>query len=117
VSYAAVLGYRRSRRNFLGMQARVVTIRDGELRVVDRAGEVNERVAVADTRATLKRGMVEVTAGDRSFFLFGYPAINKVPRELLERMEAADVMPEPGESAFKVSRQFLEVMQEHGARP
>jgi hypothetical protein len=45
------------------------------------------------------------------------PVINKVPRELLERMEPAEVMPEPGESAFKVSRQLLEMMQEHGAQP
>ena len=78
-SFAGVLGYRRSRRNILGMQARLVTIRDGELRVVDREDTQQERVELAGAEVELKRGMVEVAAGERSFFLFGYSQVNKIP--------------------------------------
>ena len=52
-----MLGYRRSRRNILGMQARLVTIHDGVLTVSDRDGEENERVDVATATVELKRGL------------------------------------------------------------
>lgn len=43
-SFSGLLGYRRSRWNFLGGQVRLATIRDGTLRVVDASGDEVERV-------------------------------------------------------------------------
>lgn len=121
-SYAAVLGYRRSRHNFIGMQARVVTIRDGVLQVVDRRGEVSERVGLAGARVGLKRGVVEVVAGERRFFLFGWSSANKMPDELALRLaaESAELVLDPTArrsafDAFAVSRQLRDVLVAAGA--
>ena len=103
------------------MQARLVTIRDGELRVVDREDTEQERVELAGAEVELKRGMVEVAAGERSFFLFGYSQVNKIPPELVERAarERADVTGRDAGlvvGAFAASRELLEALVAQGAR-
>jgi hypothetical protein len=109
-SFAAVLGYRRSRHDFICMQARLVTVRGGVLEVTDRHGTVEERHDLAGTRVELKRGLVAVTADGRRFFLFGYSSLNKMPEDLMQRLRAARrgrVLGEPGR---------LRDAPDHGAR-
>jgi hypothetical protein len=121
-STTAIVGFRRSRRSFLGSQVRVLTVRDGLLRVVAPDGEEQERVALSEAQVGLKRGMVEVSAPGRRFFLYGLPGINKIPAAVVERARA-----EPSETglgpaegtldAFAVSRAVYELLESHGARP
>jgi hypothetical protein len=122
--FVGIVGYRRSRRNILGMQARMVTLRDGVLRVVDKDDEEHERVTVAGAAVELKRGMVQVVDGENAFFLFGYGGHNKVPRELIElatRQDAETAMA-PGEGMFSAldaagkSRALYDLLLQAGAR-
>ena len=122
-SFAGILGYRKQRWNSLGMQARVITVRDGTLRVVTKDGEEQERVELAGVRTELKRGMVEVTAGDRRFFVYGYPQTNKVPDELVARVveEQPDavIAYDPAKvfkGPFDASRALHEALLAHGAQ-
>ena len=66
--FVGIVGYRRSRRNILGMQARMVTVRDGVLRVVDKDDAQIEQVTLAGAAVELKRGMVQVVDGENAFF-------------------------------------------------
>ena len=102
------------------MQARFVTVADGVLTVEDEDGETVERVELASARAELKRGLVEIATGDRSFFLYGYGSPNKVPEALVRRLAAA----EPDESvapggmpwtAMGASQDLLAALERHGA--
>lgn len=120
-STTAVVGYRRSRRNILGTQARVITVRDGVLRVIDQHGAEQERLALSEAEVRLKRGLVEVAARGRSFFLYGLGAPNKLPEGLIEQVRA-----EPSETglgpadgalgAAAVSQAVLDLLIAHGAR-
>ncbi len=93
--FVGIVGYRRSRRNILGMQARMVTVRDGVLRVVDKDDAQIEQVTLAGAAVELKRGMVQVVDGENAFFVYGLAGSNKVPDELTElatRQEAEIAM-------------------------
>jgi hypothetical protein len=124
-SLAGVFGYRKQRWNSLGMQGRVITIRDGTLRVIDKNGEEQEHVPLAGAQVELKRGLVEVIAEDCRFFVFGYPAINRLPDELIIR--AAQEQPhdivgdyDPAKvfkGPFEAGRALYEALLAHGASP
>jgi len=122
--FVGIVGYRRSRRNFLGMQARMVTLRDGLLRVVDKDDVESERVTLAGAAVELRRGMVQVDDGDNAFFLFGYGATNKVPSELVELIsrQEAEIALAPGQDKFNVgeafaaSRVLYDLLLQAGAR-
>lgn len=125
-STTGIVGYRRSRRNILGTQARLVCVDGGVLRVLDRDGHENERVDLQTAEVRLRRGLIEVSAGDRRFHLYGLADVNRVPTELV-----ALAAREPAEQGIGVargglvsgplgaasaSRALLDVLTRHGAR-
>jgi hypothetical protein len=122
--FVGIVGYRRSRRNILGMQARMVTLRDGVLRVVDKDDREVERVTVGAAAVELRRGMVQVADGDNAFFLYGTGGHNKVPGELLQlaSRQEAELAMAPGEGMFSAldaaakSRALYDLLREAGAR-
>ena len=124
--FVGIAGYRRSRRNILGMQARMVTVRDGVLRVVDKDDAQIEQVTLAGAAVELKRGMVQVVDGENAFFVYGFAGSNKVPRELAElttRQEAElamgpshDVPLLEGLDAAQRSRALYDLLLQAGAR-
>lgn len=121
-----IVGYRRSRRNILGIQARLVRVDDGVLRVLDSEGQENERVELRTAEVRLRRGLVEVRAGDRRFHLYGLASANRIPTDLvaLATREPAEqnigvapggLVSEPL-GAASASRALLDVLTRHGAR-
>jgi hypothetical protein len=121
LSTGAIVGYRRSRRNIFGTQARFVLVADGELRVLGADGSADEQVALADARVELKRGMLEVAVGDRRFFLYGLGGANRVPPQLVEvaQRHPVDQGIEHDGSALAsaaAGRALRDVLVAHGAR-
>jgi hypothetical protein len=126
-SFLGVLGYRRSRRNILGKQARLVTIRGGVLSVRDERGTEHERVPVRAATVELKRGLVKIAADGREFFLYGLADVNAIPRQLarMALAEPAEVTIAPAFGgliraplgAAAASRATRDVLLAQGARP
>ena len=125
--FLGLLGYRRSRRNILGMQARLVLVESGVLRVIAVDGSEEERVTLADATVGLRRGLVRVEAEGRAFFLFGLGQLPRPGRALLEGVPAdgADVVVGPSDGTLLASaldaaaagRRTLEALIDLGARP
>lgn len=125
-STTGIIGYRRSRRNILGTQARLVRVDGGVLRVVDAEGREEERVDLKAAEVQLRRGLVEVSADDRRFYLYGLGGANRIPANLvtLAANEPAEqgigVAPEGLVSgprgAAAASRALIDVLSRHGAR-
>jgi hypothetical protein len=120
LSTGAIVGYRRSRHNVFGTQARFVLVADGELRVLDADGAVEQQVALADARVELKRGMLEVAVGDQRFFLYGLAGANRVPPALVEvaQRHPVDQSIEHGGSALDGAAAgcaLRDVLRAHGA--
>ena len=125
-AFAGLLGFRRSRRNFLGNQARLVLVEDGAARVLRFDGHQEEGFAVAEARIELRRGMLRVALTDREFFLYGISRA-PIPDEALARVApgAADVVVAPAAAmpvrealdAAAASRAAHEALLALGARP
>jgi hypothetical protein len=125
-STGGIVGYRRSRRNIFGLQARLARVEGGVLRVLDADGREDEGVDLRAAEVQLRRGLVEVSAGDRRFYLYGLASANRIPADLvaLAAREPADqgigVAPEGLVSgprgAAEASRALIDVLSRHGAR-
>jgi hypothetical protein len=120
-SIGMIAGYRRSRRNVFGAQARFVLVADGELRVIGADGSADEHVSLAGARIALKRGMLEVEAGDRRFFLYGLGGANRVPPALVDvaQRHSVDQGIAHGGGALAAAaagRALRDVLAAHGAR-
>jgi len=85
---AGIFGYRVSRWNVLGTQARLVVVDGHTLVVRDHRGRTEQRVDLEDATVRTRRGMVTVGGPGVQFHLYGLPGINRVPPGLAEQGDA-----------------------------